>query len=180
MLSFAFKESVFNHPKERNGYVNRVMNRLKNILKNPTSKISTLIETESLKILTFNKNIPRLLDLFNQQVNSNLNKIALIDGNHQKLSYNELDEKSDQVSFMLQKAGIFNKQVIQIDLSSKINCIIALMGVLKSNNTYTFLPENLTGSVKEIYQSVADVTYVINDSFFTDNPNLFKPQNFIP
>ena len=132
LLSFAFKESVFNHPKERNGYVNRVMNRLKNILKNPTSKISTLIVTESLKILTAsNKNVPRLLDLFNQQVNSNPNKIALIDGNHH-LSYNELDEKSDQVSFMLQKAGI-NKQVIQIDLSSKINCIIALMGVLKSN-----------------------------------------------
>ncbi|MDD4469213.1 MAG: AMP-binding protein [Acholeplasmataceae bacterium] len=168
LLSFAFKESVFNHPKERNDYVNRVMNRLKNILKNPTSKISALIETETLNSLTAsNKNVPRLLDLFNQQVNSNLNKIALIDANHH-LSYNELDEKSDQVSFMLQKAGI-NKQVIQIDLSDKINRIIALMGVLKSNNTYTFLPENLTDSVKEIYQSVAGVTYVINDSFFTDN-----------
>lgn len=168
LLSFDFKKTLFNHAKERHSYVNRVMNRLKNIIKSPNSKITELVESETLKKTTSTvKNISRILDLFDQQVNSNPNKIALIDANH-KISYIELDRQSNNVSAKLQKASI-HKQVIQIDVSSKINSIIALMGVLKSNNTYTFLPENLTDSVKDIYQGVAEVTYVINDSFFIDN-----------
>ena len=167
LLSFDFKESLFNHPKERNSYVNRIMYRLKYILKNPNSKISDFFETEApKKVATSIESVPGILDLFNQHVNSNPNKIALIDANHE-ISYHELDKKSNHVSAKLQKSGI-NKKVIQIDLSSQINSIIALIGVLKSNNTYTFLPKNLTDSIKNIYRDVAEVTYIINDAFFID------------
>ncbi|MCH6234725.1 non-ribosomal peptide synthetase [Cognataquiflexum rubidum] len=126
-------------------FVSHYKQLLKSICNNPLEKIGTLEiiqNEESNKILdSFNKlhkPIPEnttILDLFKSQVIKSPDSIAVVfEG--KKLSYSDLDKKSDQLSNYLIFKGIQNEYLIPICLDRSFEMIIGILAILKAGGAY--------------------------------------------
>lgn len=79
---------------------------------------------------------PALLHrLFSEQVERTPDNIAVEMGS-KRLSYKELDEKSNQVARYLQEHGVKRSDLVGIITSRDIDTIVNVMGVLKSGGAY--------------------------------------------
>lgn len=75
------------------------------------------------------------IDLFEKQVKQNPNKIALIfEG--KKLTYNELNQKANQLAHLISKENLSPESVICILLDKSIEMIIAILAILKNRCAY--------------------------------------------
>ena len=118
---------------------------LTNLLANPLQKIHEieyLSEAEKQELLeTFNDtalDFPQdrsIIDTFNEQVDKNPEKIAVIFENEQ-LTYQELDTKSNQLANYLMAQGVFSGDIVGLLLERSIAIPVAILGVLKSGAAY--------------------------------------------
>ena len=77
-----------------------------------------------------------LLDLFHEQVSKNPHEIAVI-FKHEKLTYEELDKKSNQMAkFLIQNHKISSNSIISVCMDRNINFIITILGILKTGCSY--------------------------------------------
>lgn len=126
-------------------FVSHYMKLLRAICDNPTEKIGSLNilqDHEERQILeSFNKtqkpiqeNIT-ILDLFESQVQKNPEVVAVaFEGT--KLSYFDLDKKSNQLASYLITKGIKNEELIPICLDRSLEMIIGILGILKAGGAY--------------------------------------------
>lgn len=140
-----FKESTINHFIR---YFKIVINQLKNNLDNTISEIEIISEEEKLKILNeFNKpinftsNKNTVIELFEEQVKKNPYTIAC-EYNDLKVTYNELNKRSDEIAGMLLKEGVKTEDIVAILLDRSINMIISLLGIIKVGAAYLPLDIN--------------------------------------
>ena len=85
-----------------------------------------------------NVNYPKdklIHELFEEQVEKNFTKTAVV-MNDKKLSYAELDEKSNILAHILRDKGIRNNVIVGILLNKSPEMIISILGVLKAGGTY--------------------------------------------
>ncbi|SEB35211.1 amino acid adenylation domain-containing protein [Tenacibaculum sp. MAR_2009_124] len=76
-----------------------------------------------------------VLELFSKQVKTNAKSVAVVfEG--EKLTYKELDRKSNQVARYLQSHGIQKDGLVGICMERSLEMIIAIFGVLKSGGAY--------------------------------------------
>ena len=75
------------------------------------------------------------VDLFCEQANKTPDAIALTHGN-QSMTYQELDEKSNQFAHYLNKNGIEKESLVVLCIDRSLEMIIALLGILKNGNAY--------------------------------------------
>ncbi|SMD41574.1 Phosphopantetheine attachment site [Aquiflexum balticum DSM 16537] len=126
-------------------FVNHFIHLLKSILENPSETIEKLKflskneETELIKL--FNSppqilpNQKTILDLFQEQVRKSPDAIAVVfEG--KKLSYSDLDKKSDQIANYLLAKGIKNEAMIPICLDRSFEMIIGILGIIKAGVAY--------------------------------------------
>jgi len=98
---------------------------------------------------------PKLLhDFLHLSAQSNPNKTALICGD-QKITYLELDQKSNQLANMLHKNGIQRNDRVVIFLDNSIEVIVSLFGILKNNSSFIIL----NSSTK-----ARNLNYILKDS----------------
>jgi len=76
-----------------------------------------------------------LSQLFEEQTMRTPNKIAVLLG-EKKLTYRELDEKSNQLAHYLKEIGIGPDNLVAICLDRSIEMIIAMLGILKAGGAY--------------------------------------------
>ena len=76
-----------------------------------------------------------IVDLFEEQVEKNPKKIAVIYG-HQKLTYEELNKKANLISWRLKKAGLKSESIAVIISEADISYIVGIMGILKAGGAY--------------------------------------------
>lgn len=121
-----------------------LVNILKNILKNETIKIndiSIFSEDEmNYKLYGLNQTMhdyPKksVCTLFEEQVKKNPHKIAL-QYKDEKLTYEQLNKKSNQLANYLNKSGIKNESIVGIMMDNSIELIISILGVLKCGGAY--------------------------------------------
>ncbi|WP_331846023.1 amino acid adenylation domain-containing protein [Paenibacillus haidiansis] len=128
-----------------NALMNHLVNIIKQMLENSLTRISSidlLSNDEKNKILfTFNdtkaelSNDETLHKLFEKQVQTTPNKVAVL-YNDAKLTYNELNNKANQLARRLRQLGIKEGSVVCIMTDRSFEMMIGLMAILKSGGAY--------------------------------------------
>lgn len=73
--------------------------------------------------------------LFEEQVQKTPNNVAVIFEN-QKLTYTELNERSNQLAHYLRKQGVKPETLVAVCLERSLEMIIAILGILKAGGAY--------------------------------------------
>jgi len=117
-------QSICNNPAEKIGMLEILQKEEENHL------LESLNRTQKI----FTENIT-ILHLFDSQVNKNPDAIAVVfEG--KKLSYSELDKKSDQLANYLLAKCVQNESLIPICLDRSFEMIIGILGILKAGGAY--------------------------------------------
>ena len=138
-----------------------IINQLLDNISMPMNDIEIVTPEEKNKILyEFNNtkvDYPKdktIVDLFEEQVNLHPNDIAVVYEN-QKLTYKQLDEKSNQLANYIKKYNLPKSSVIGLLLDKSLEMIVSILAVLKTN--CAFLPIDVGYPKERIY-------YMLNDS----------------
>ncbi|HLP60473.1 MAG TPA: AMP-binding protein, partial [Candidatus Deferrimicrobium sp.] len=118
--------------------------------------------------------------LFEEQATKTVDKIALINKNHESgnkmLSYGELHKKANQWAALLKEKGVAPDTCVAIMMEHSLEMIIGVLGILKSGSAY--LPINPNYPEERIDYILKDsrVRFLINKSEirnpkFETNPN---------
>ncbi|MBQ8044142.1 MAG: amino acid adenylation domain-containing protein [Clostridia bacterium] len=141
------------------------------IINNKTiENIDIMPEQEKNKILgEFNdteREYPKdktVIDLFEEQVKLNPNKVALTLEN-QELTYSELNEKADCLAETLIQKGIKENDVVGIIIDKSFELLISIIAVLKVGAYYLPIETNYAHDRKEYLINDAAVKLVIQDN----------------
>lgn len=101
--------------------------------------------------------VQQIHHLFEEQVSLNPNSIALI-FQDEKLTYKELNERSNQLAHLLIKKGVKRGSMVGLLLERSPKMIIALLAILKSGGVY--VPLNPA-------DPPARITFILNDTEIT-------------
>jgi len=162
-LSFEYATSLFDEEyiKKLSEHYLKILNIILDNTNIKLSNINMITSKEQDKILyEFNNNTPeyinnpKLTDLFETQVEKNANNTAIIFENR-KLTYKDLNEKSNSLANCLINNGVNNKDVVCICLNRSLELIIAIFAVIKSGASYVLINHELP---KE------RIKYIVNDS----------------
>ncbi len=147
-------------------------NRIINMIENFNNLLSEIIEDPNMQICEY-QILPQkqyqkmiyqwnatsyklskrnVLEQFERNVIEYGNKIAVIHGK-QSISYRELGEKANKLSFVLKKRGVCKGRYVALCLESSIEYIIAIYGVLKAGGILA--PIDITYPEKRI-QSIIE------------------------
>lgn len=77
-----------------------------------------------------------VLSFFSQQCCQHPDNTAIDDGPNGKLSYSQLDQQSSTLARCLQQNGITAGQVIPLLTTSRLEMVIAVLGILKASGVY--------------------------------------------
>ncbi|KAA1243055.1 non-ribosomal peptide synthetase [Aquimarina sp. RZ0] len=118
---------------------------LKSLIANPNNKIgdlSIITQEEQSRILedfnTTEVSYPKnktIIELFSEQVAKTPDQVAMVYEN-KKMTYTELDKKSNQLAQYLQKKGVRHNTLVGIYIDRSFEMIIGILGVLKSGGAY--------------------------------------------
>ncbi|MGG8495335.1 amino acid adenylation domain-containing protein [Tenacibaculum sp. TC6] len=161
ILEIEYRKDLFNLSTiER--LANHYMNLLNSIVENPEQKIcelkmlnkeevTQLIDTFNHSNLDFSKNAT-VLSTFKEQVIKSPKAIALIHDND-VLTYEELEEKSNQIAHYLNNNGIVKGDLIPICMERSILTIVGIFGIIKSGAAYVPIdPTNPSDRISFIIQ----------------------------
>lgn len=146
----------------------------------PISSISMLSKEEEKQILQdFNHtSVPypsdkNIVTLWEEQVKLTPHKKAIIFENT-SMTYQELDEKSNQLAHFLQKNGAIEGEVIPILLDKSLEMIVSILAILKIGAT--FLPV-------DVYYPKERIDYILRDSnaklLLTNNSFIHKANSVV-
>lgn len=107
--------------------------------------------------------VDKLHQIFEKQVNSTPNNIALIEGENQT-SFEELNRLSNQIANMLLKEGIRGDQKVAISLPRSKNLIASILAVLKIGAIYVPLDSTYPQERKVYILSDANVEAIISSN----------------
>jgi natural product biosynthesis luciferase-like monooxygenase protein/amino acid adenylation domain-containing protein len=76
-----------------------------------------------------------VVELFEEQVSRTPQRIAVSYAG-EKLTYDQLNRRANQLAHRLMKSGVHQEQVVGIALDRSLNMLVALLGVLKAGGAY--------------------------------------------
>lgn len=101
-----------------------------------------------------------IVDLFNAQVKKTPNKKA-VSFNGQSLTYQELDNRSNQLSHYLKEKGVKQETLVGICVERSFEMIVGILGIIKAGGTYVPIdPDYPEKRIKYILQD-SDIDIVI-------------------
>lgn len=114
-------------------------------------------------VLTIGQIFTCVNDLFKKQVNENPYKISLISQNR-KLTYEELDQKSNQVARYLCECGVQSNTLVGCSLNNSLGLVICILGILKAGGVYLPLEPNYPQSRIEYMLKDANPPILLTES----------------
>lgn len=124
---------------------------IEQVLSNPNTKLKdleitpTMEKNQILNIFdSLNVNFPKdktLVDIFEEIVSKYPNNVAL-KINDSEMTYNELNEKSNQLAYYLKSKGITKGDIIGLRFKKSFEMIISILAIIKCGAVY--LPINLS------------------------------------
>ena len=143
-IEFSYNQSVY-----KLGTIERVLGQLKEVLKNIVKNSNELIS--NIEVLTPEEKHQLLVEwndtdvdyprekcihhLFEDQVGKTPANIAVVFEDNQ-LTYNELNEKSNQLAHYLQERGVKPETLVGICVDRSLEMIIGLLAILKAGGAY--------------------------------------------
>ncbi|URC11724.1 non-ribosomal peptide synthetase [Flavobacterium sp. B183] len=111
-------------------------------IKQPISTLSMLTQAEEHQLLNVFNNTEAaypsdktIVDLFEEQVKQTPNAVAVVYGD-EKLTYKELDQRSNQLGHYLREQGVKPDALVGICLERSLEMLIGILGILKSGGAY--------------------------------------------
>jgi bacitracin synthase 3 len=94
-----------------------------------------------------------VIDLFYETVDENPNAVALVN-NHQILTYQELDKRSNQIAnYLISEVGLKKESTVGIFYSKNCEMIAAILGIMKAGCVYVPVDSNNPESrIKFLYE----------------------------
>jgi amino acid adenylation domain-containing protein/non-ribosomal peptide synthase protein (TIGR01720 family) len=142
-LVFLYLKTYFSE-EEIKSFSNSLMFMLKQIpelLNKPVNQFKIILDSEWTLLKSFNQtNQPfskdqTIVELFEQQVKSTPNQTALVyEG--QTLSYQELNERANQLAYYLRAKGVKPETRLAICLDRGFEMLVGILGILKSGGAY--------------------------------------------
>jgi amino acid adenylation domain-containing protein len=159
------------------GMVKQFFQLLDSVTNNPKQKIRDLrilSRDEEQKILNQASKVTQptegnetLISLFEQQVLQTPNALA-IQFQNQKITYQQLNEKANQLARLLQSKGVTAETLIPICLDRSHEMIVAILGVLKSGAAYVPIDINYPESrIKFILEDTKSKFIITRLDFFS-------------
>jgi amino acid adenylation domain-containing protein len=103
-----------------------------------------------------------LIDLFDEQVNKNPDKIALV-YKKEKLSYQQLNERANQFAHYLRAKGVKEEILIPIFIERSIEMIVSILGILKAGAAFVPIDTNYPSQrVKFILEDIGISPIITN------------------
>lgn len=142
-LNFDYKTSDYSEQEIQTMH-NSMINIIKEILTKENYRVKDikLISDEEInhKIYTLNSTsrvYPNntVCELFEERVSKSPDKVAL-EFKEEKLTYQELNEKSNQLASYLRENGVKREVIVGIMMSHSIDLVIGILAVLKAGGTY--------------------------------------------
>ncbi|MEH2215454.1 amino acid adenylation domain-containing protein [Nostoc sp.] len=127
----------------------------------PISQLEIISDIERTQLLyDRNKNYPKNLlihQIFEAQVQKTPNQIAVV-FEEEKLTYQQLNQKANQLAHYLQKQGVGAEILVGICLERSTDMIVSILGILKAGGAYIALdpgipPKSLASRLKDIQAS---------------------------
>lgn len=126
-------------------FASHYINILNSVLKDANTKIADIdmLSEEEKKQILYNFNnttvdYPRdktIVDLFEKQVEETPNNIAVV-FEDQKLTYRELNEKTNQLARYLIENGVTNNSIVGIMLPRSLEIMVSMLAILKTGAAY--------------------------------------------
>lgn len=178
---------MYNHEVFSNKYIAQLMGHFEQIMnalmKNQEALLEDIkiLDDQEEKVLeTFNdtnaliETKRSVVQLFEEQVKRNPDSIALI-SSEGKLTYQEFNEKSNQIAHLLLEQGIKKNNIIGIMLERGTNMLLAIYGVLKAGGAYLPIdPKNPDDRIHYIIEN-AGMKMILSVAMYEE-----RIQNIVP
>ncbi len=148
-----------------------LLNAVVNNIEKPIGSLSMLTQPEKTELLeVFNQTSVKydldktVIDVFKEEVKKSPNTIAAVfEG--EKLTYQELDKRSNQIAHYIIGQGIQSDDLIGVCLERGLDMLVTVLGVLKSGGAYVPIkPDFPTDRVAHILEDTACTLVVTNTS----------------
>ncbi|TCP69306.1 non-ribosomal peptide synthetase [Baia soyae] len=169
--------------EEMNRFFTSMLNQLLNTVEGPSRKvkeIEILSEEEKEKILVgFNHtqvDFPSdktIHEFFEQQVARDPEAIAVV-YQDQKLTYQELNEKANQLAHYLQKKGVKPETLVGICVDRSLEMIIGLLGILKAGGAYVPLDPTYPDQRLQYIVDDAGIQLLVTQERLQEKKELFR------
>jgi amino acid adenylation domain-containing protein len=170
--SVYYNELIFNHENIKvitNSYT-RVIEDIVNNINIKVSDIALLNDFDKKKTLQeFNYNTKEypvdntINHLFEKQVHKTPNNIAVVDG-QTKLTYQELNEKANQLAVILRQLGVSKGEFVGIFKDRDINFLIAILAIYKAGGAYVPIDSTYPPHRIEYMLSNSEVKFLLTDT----------------
>ncbi len=167
-----YNEAIFNSENIKL-ITNYYTNIIESILTNIDIQISDIVVLNNLNIQKiiqeFNNKIKEypvdktINKLFEQQVYQTPNNIAVVDG-QTKLTYQELNEKANQLAVMLRQLGLSKGEFVGIFKDRDLNFLIAILAIYKAGGAYVPIDSTYPSNRIEYMLSNSEVKLIITDT----------------
>ena len=147
-------------------------NVIENIINDVDTKISDIVflkDSEQYHLLKeLNNNTKEypidqtINELFEQQVYKTPNSIAVVDG-QTKLTYQQLNEKANQLAVMLRQLGLGKGEFVGIFKDRDINFLIAILAIYKAGGAYVPIDSTYPSNRIEYMLSNSEVRFLLTD-----------------
>lgn len=117
-----------------------------------------------------------VLTLFQDQVNSNPNRVAVID-NGTQLTYKELDEKSNQLAHLLRSYGVKEETCVPICTQRTVDMVVGIFGILKAGGAYVPIDSDYPESRIQYQLDDVNASIIVTDT--QSRPKLPTRKNVI-
>ncbi|GAA6615702.1 non-ribosomal peptide synthetase [Scytonema sp. NUACC26] len=148
------------------------INVIESIISNIAIKISDVVflkDSDKYKLLKqYNSNIQEypitqtINDLFEEHVDKTPNNIAVVHGTN-KLTYQELNEKANQLAVMLRKLGVTKGEFVGVFKDRDLNFLIAILAIYKAGGAYVPIDSTYPSNRIEYMLSNSKVRFLLTD-----------------
>ncbi|MDZ8084261.1 MAG: non-ribosomal peptide synthetase [Nostoc sp. DedQUE12b] len=107
-------------------------------------------------------------ELFEKQVEKTPNNIAVVH-EETKLTYQELNEKANQLAIMLRKLGVSKGEFVGIFKDRNINFLVAIIAIYKAGGAYVPIDSNYPSDRIEYMLSNSEVRFLLTDFCLLNN-----------
>jgi amino acid adenylation domain-containing protein len=107
-----------------------------------------------LKIFQERPEANTLIDLFEEQVTNNPDQAALVYKN-ERLSYKQLNERSNQFAYYLRSKGVKEETLVPVFIERSVEMMVALLGILKAGGA--FVPIDVNYPIQRIQFILEDI-----------------------
>lgn len=154
---------------------------LENISKNLSvalKDVDIITEKENNLLSIFNKtddviNDDTVVSLFENQVKLNPNNVALICDN-KKLTYSELNQKSNSLAHLLINAGIHPNDIVCVMTNRSLETIVCMLGILKAGAAFLNVDPTYPIERTQYYLSDCKAQYVLTQRSLKDSVKNIK------